>query len=109
MMMARCRIIVLLISMLAGCGVKSARMEHPEDPRGRYRDQIAAANRLLEQNETWADRAEWEVSKSPGGWEVLAWRIEHPERKGSERYLPWGNSVIELDSRLVTIHYRRKG
>ena len=69
----------------------------------------AAANRLLEQNETWADRAEWEVSKSPGVWEVLAWRIEHPERKGTVRYSPWGYSVIVFDSRLVTIHNRRKG
>jgi len=100
---------ILMISLLTGCGAKSARMEHPEDPQGRYRDQIAAARKLLEQNETWADRAEWEVSKSPSGWEVTAWRIVHPDRKGAERYLPWGYSVIELDSRLMTIRYRRKG
>ena len=102
-------IIVLMLVLLAGCDSKTARMEHPEDPQGRYHDQIAAAKRALEQNENWADRAEWEVLKSEDGWEVIAWRIEHPERKGSDRYLPWGYSVIELDSRLVAVHYHRKG
>ena len=84
-------------------------MEYSEGPQGRYRDQIEAAKRLLGQKEDWADRAEWEVLKSAEGWEVTAWRVEHPECKGSDRYLPWGYSVIELDSRMVTVHYRRKG
>jgi hypothetical protein len=107
--MARRWIIALCLSLLSGCGGKNARMEKPEDPQGRYRDQIAVAKRLLEQKEDWADRAEWEVLKSGDGWEVIAWRIEHPERKGPNRYLPWGYSVIELDSRMVTVHYHRKG
>ena len=101
--------IALLLVMLAGCGVGTSRMEHPEDPQGRYRDQIAAARRLLDQKEDWADRAEWEVNKSGDGWEVIAWRVEHPERKGPDRYVPWGYSVIELDRRLVAVHYHRKG
>ena len=84
-------------------------MARSEDPEGRYRDQIAAARRLLEQKEQWADRAEWEVKKSGDGWEVIAWRVERPENKGPERYLPWGYSVIELDSRMSTVRYRRKG
>lgn len=84
-------------------------MAQPEDPQGRYRDQIAAARKLLLQKESWPDRAEWEVIKTSTGWRVIAWRIEHPERKGPERYLPWGYSEIELDSRLNTIAYRPKG
>jgi hypothetical protein len=84
-------------------------MEQAENPQGRYRDQIAVARRLLEQKEDWAERAEWEVVKLEAGWQVIAWRVEHPENKGSSRYLPWGYSVIELDSRLVAVHYRRKG
>jgi hypothetical protein len=32
-----------------------------------------------------------------------------PECKGPSRYLPWGYSVIQLDSRMVTVSYRRKG
>lgn len=84
-------------------------MEQPEDPQGRYHDQIAVAKRLLEQKEDWANRAEWEVLKTRDGWEVIAWRVEHPESKGSNRYLPWGYSVIELDSRLVAVDYHRKG
>jgi len=84
-------------------------MERAEDPKGRYRDQIEAARLLLAQNEDWAERAEWEVLRSAVGWDVVAWRVEHPERKGSGRYVPWGYSVIELDSRMVTVRYRRKG
>jgi hypothetical protein len=107
--MDRCWIIALFLAILTGCGGQPGRMEQSEDPQGRYHDQIAAARRLLEQKENWASRAEWEVVKSDDGWVVTAWRVEHPERKGSERYLPWGYSVIELDSRLVTVHYHRKG
>lgn len=84
-------------------------MEHPDDPQGPYRDQIAAAEQVLEQKEDWANRAEWEVSKTADGWEVIAWRVERPERKGPDRYLPWGYSVIELDGRLVAVHYHRRG
>jgi len=107
--MARYSMIALFLALLAGCGGKTGRMEQAEDPQGRYRDQIVAAKRLLEQEEQWANRADWEVVKSADGWQVTAWRVEHPERKGSSRYLPWGYSVIELDSRMVSHGYRRGG
>ena len=84
-------------------------MERPENPGGRYRDHIAAARRLLDQKEDWSERAEWEVVRKGDGWEVTAWRVEHPDRRGPERYLPWGYSVIHLDARLEPIGYRRKG
>ena len=95
--------------LLAGCTNRNVRMEHPEDPQGRYREQIAVAKRLLEQKENWAERAEWEVVKSGEGWRVTAWRIEHPDAKGPDRYLPWGYSVIDLDNRMVAVNYHRKG
>jgi len=47
MEMARYWIVLLLIGLLAGCG--ETRMARPEDPEGRYRDQIVTARRLLEQ------------------------------------------------------------
>jgi hypothetical protein len=106
--MARYWIIALFLSLLSGCG-RTARMEHPEDPQGRYREQIAVARRLLEQKEDWADRVEWEVLKSGDGWQVIAWRVEHPERKGSNRYLPWGYSEIDLDRRMMAVDYHRRG
>jgi uncharacterized protein YceK len=105
--MARCWTIALFLLLLSGCGGETGRMSHPEDPQGRYHDQIAVANRVLEQKENWAARAEWEVLETGDGWKVIAWRVEHPERKGSDRYLPWGYSVIELDRRLVAVHYHR--
>jgi hypothetical protein len=104
----QCFLVSSLACALLGCGQKVARMEKPEDPDGQYHLQIAEAKRVLEQNEKWADRAEWEVIKAGSGWEVVAWRVEHPDRKGSARYLPWGYSIIELDSRMVAVHYRRK-
>src|ERR1700689_2613410 len=106
--MARNWIFALVLLLLPGCGGKAARMEQPENPEGRYHDQIAVGRRVLEPKEDWADRAEWEVLKSGNGWEVIAWRVEHPESKGPNRYLPWGYSVIELDSRSVAIDYHRK-
>jgi len=107
--MAKWLIISILLALLAGCGGRKVRMERPEDPQGRYREQIAAAQALLEQKETWSHRAEWEVLKTKEGWEVIAWRVEHPDRNGPNRYLPWGYSVIKLDSRMVTVGYHRKG
>ena len=107
--MARYWTFALLAALCCGCGPASHRMDHPEDPQGRYHDQIAAARHLLEQKEDWADRAEWEVSRTSDGWEVIAWRIEYPERKGPERYLPWGYSIIDLDNRSVAVHYHSKG
>lgn len=84
-------------------------MEHPENPSGRYRTQIAAAQRLLEQKESWANRAEWEVIPKGDAFEVIAWRIEYPDRKGPLRYLPWGYSIILIDSRGTPVEYHRKG
>lgn len=107
--MAKYWIFCLALTALFGCGGATRRMEQAEDPQGRYREQIAAAERLLEQKSNWADRAEWEVTKTSEGWMVTAWRVEHPERKGAERYLPWGYSVIDLDSRMQTVGYHPKG
>ena len=107
--MRNASILILLLGLLCGCGPSASRMAHPEDPAGRYREQIAVANRVLRQKEDWSHRVEWEVRESANGWDVIAWRIEHPERKGPERYLPWGYSVIELDRRMTAIGYRRKG
>jgi hypothetical protein len=107
--MARLWIITLFLLLLNGCGGETARMEKPEDPQGRFHEQITAAKRLLEQKEDWADRAEWEVRQTANGWEVIAWRVEHPESKGSDRYVPWGYSVIELDGRMIAVDYHRKG
>jgi hypothetical protein len=100
---------LVIVLLIGGCNHRAVRMAQPEDPQGRYREHIAAAHRLLQQKENWADRVEWEVIKTSSGWNVIAWRIEHPHRKGPDRYLPWGYSVIELDSRLVTMNYHRKG
>lgn len=83
-------------------------MDHPEDPNGRYKTQISAAKRLLEQKESWADRAEWEVQPHGDRYDVIAWRVEYPEKKGAMRYLPWGYSVIVVDNRGQCIDYHRK-
>lgn len=100
---------IIAMLVLVGCSGGSGRMERSEDPQGRYREHIAAAARVLRQEEDWADRAEWEVSPRGDGWVLTAWRVEHPEAKGSARYVPWGYAIIELDRRLVAVGYRKKG
>ena len=107
--MIKCWTVALFLGLLCGCGGPPGRMEHPEDPQGRYRVQIEAAARLLAQHESWANRAEWEVLETSSGWQAIAWRVEHPARKGADRYLPWGYSVIELDSRMEPVSYRPRG
>jgi hypothetical protein len=84
-------------------------MEHPEDPQGRYKEQIEIGQHVLRQYENWSDRAEWEVIKTSDGWTLIAWRVEHPNSTGAGRYVPWGYSTIELDHRMVAVHYYRKG
>jgi hypothetical protein len=84
-------------------------MEHPEDPKGRYREQIASASRLLDQKVDWAHRVEWEVNTLPDGWELTAWRIHYPDKKGPNRYLPWGYATIRLDSRMTAVYYKKRG
>jgi hypothetical protein len=100
---------IAILILLCGCSREVSHMSEPENPGGQYREQIAVAKKVLEQNENWADRAEWEVQKSGDGWKLIAWRVEHPEAKGAARYLPWGYSVIELDRRTVAVGYARKG
>ena len=110
--MGRLWSIAVVLVLLAGCGGERGRMDKNSEDHGKgstIPEQIAVAMRVLKQYENWADRVEWEVLKNEDGWTVIAWRIEHPERKGADRYLPWGYSVIELDRRLVAIHYTRKG
>jgi uncharacterized protein YceK len=107
--MVRICMVIMAVALLSGCGGHIGQMDKAEDPQGRYREQIAAAKRLLEQQEDWADRAEWQVEQDGDGWKVVAWRVEHPDAKGPDRYLPWGYSVIELDSRLVAVHYQHNG
>ena len=106
---SKCSMIAAFVLLVAGCNSGSEHMSQPEDPQGRYREQIAVGRRVLGQKEDWASRAEWEVHQTGDGWDVIAWRIEHPEAKGAARYLPWGYSVIKLDRRLVAVEYQRKG
>jgi hypothetical protein len=109
-MATKCAATALFLWLFCGCGGQATtRMARPEDPQGPYRQQIEVAQRVLQQNENWADRAEWEVSTTAEGWTLIAWRVEHPDETGPSRYLPWGYSVIELDRRMVAVRYERKG
>ena len=71
--------------MLCGCEKQSTRMEHPEDPQGRYSEQIAAAKRLLDQKENSANRAEWEALEIRGwlGSHRLASRVSQTQGTGA--------------------------
>lgn len=67
---------------------------------------IEAASRAIRQNEDWAARAEYKLKQIPAGWQVTAWRVEHPEAKGNDRYVPWGYRVIVVDRRGKVVEYK---
>jgi hypothetical protein len=98
-------IVAVCCLVLTGCD-GSGRMDHPEDPQGRYSQQISVARTVLDRKTDWGSRAEWEVVKTSSGWKVTAWRIEHPNEKGAKRYVPWGYAIIEMDNNMSPQYYR---
>jgi hypothetical protein len=97
-------LLLLVVGVLApGCGPGEA---DPASYTAEQKDVIAEASRAVRQYEDWSDRAEYKIQKHPAGWQVTAWRVEHPEAKGNARYVPWGYRVIVVDRRGKVIEYK---
>ncbi len=90
--------------LFLGCG--SNRGADPAGYSMAEKDAIAAATRAVRQNEDWAARAEYRIQSHASGWQVTAWRVEHPEASGNARYVPWGYRTIVVDRRGKVVAYK---
>lgn len=90
-------------ALLSGCAPAEV---DPSSYTAEQKDAIDASARAVRQYEDWADRAEYRIQKHRDGWQVTAWRVEHPEAKGNARYLPWGYRVIVVDRRGKVAEYK---
>lgn len=88
---------------LAGCGSEDVDPTHYTTEQ---KDAIDAAARAVRQYEDWAARAEYKIQQHGDGWQVTAWRVEHPEAKGNARYVPWGYRTILIDRRGKVAEYK---
>lgn len=93
-----------LAALLAGCA------DGPADPAKlstREQEVLAIARRTLDQQEDWLDKAEFKISRRGTRYEVVAWKVVHPEAKGNLRYVPWGRSTMLIEENGRVAEYRR--
>jgi hypothetical protein len=93
---------------LTGCSPSQSESGGSEQSafKGEEREVVDAAARAVRQFDDWGSRVEYTTKKTPSGWQVTAWRVEHPEAKGNARYVPWGFRVIVVDRRGKVIDYK---
>ncbi|HSJ04551.1 MAG: hypothetical protein ACAI34_25385 [Verrucomicrobium sp.] len=93
---------ILLLVVLAGCS-------HPTSTRVKADRQLTAEEKRIVEiarssvatNDTWVDRAEFEIPKRDGsGWSVVVWRLP---------YTPGGHRLVLIDEHdRVTAYHRGK-
>ncbi len=88
--------------LVAGCSEQ-------EPPARAYTDKekqiLWAARKAVAQFDDWADRAEFKIERRKEQWHVTAWRVEHPEAKGNNRYVPWGRREMVIDDTGKVLSY----
>lgn len=97
---------VLLAALLtfAGCS------EPPSAPAplsSKEKEILAVARETLEQLEDWGAVAEYKIKRTKGHWEVVAWKVVHPEAKGNLRYVPWGKTTMRIEDNGHVSDYRK--
>ena len=95
---------LLALLFLTSC---SRDAEKPTQISSKEKAIISIARRTLDQQEDWADKAEFKIVKRSGGYEVTAWKVVHPEAKGNLRYVPWGRSTLLIEDNGRVIEYRK--
>jgi len=72
------------------------------------RDRIASiAKQAVAANDTWADRATYEVRRNGRGWSVTVWRIEGRDFLGRSQFTPGGFRDIDIDEHGKVTSYDR--
>ena len=96
--------LILCIAGVSGCGRVTSAPGISVAERDRIVD---LAKRAVASNDTWAERATYEVQRDRQGWAVTAWRIEGHDVLGRRLYTPGGFRTIKIDEHgNVTDYYR---
>lgn len=66
------------------------------------------ARLTVSQKEDWVDRAEFQIERHGDEWRVTAWRVDHPEATGKQRYVPWGFRIVVIDDHDRVVDYVSK-
>lgn len=69
---------------------------------------IDLARLTVSQKEDWVDRAEFQIERRGDEWRVTAWRVDHPEATGKQRYVPWGFRIVVIDDHDRVVDYVSK-
>ena len=96
----------LLLGLLALAGGCSGEGSDPAKYSDKEKWIIERARGAVAQQEDWEARAEYRIKREDGRWHVTAWRVEHPEAKGNQRYLPWGHREIFIDDAGKVVAYK---
>jgi len=98
-----------VVLWLMGCSGDSGAGVRPDSPglSAKEREIVVAARRAVAQFDDWADRAEFKLERRGNVWHVTAWRVVHPEAKGSKRYVPWGYRQLVIDDAGKVLEYTK--
>lgn len=95
--------LVIVVACIGCSRIKSA----PGIPSGERDRVIHIAERAVLTNDTWADRATYDLERNGKGWEVTVWRIEGHDFLGRRLFTPGGFRIIKIDEHgNVTNYYR---
>jgi hypothetical protein len=96
--------LVLILAATAGCGPVTSGPGISAAERDRI---VSIAQRAVATNDTWADRATYDVERHGQGWDVTASRIEGHDFLGRRLYAQGGFRTIKIDEHgNVTNYYR---
>ena len=99
-------VIAALLCLWIACSPSGPKAAHL-DPAVEQR-LLDLARRTVSQKEDWADRAEFQIERHGDEWRVTAWRLEHPEATGKQRYVPWGFRIVVIDDHDRVVDYVSK-
>ena len=96
----RTPLFILLLAVLAGCSQRtSTHMKADRPPTAEEKRIVEIARSAVATNDTWVDRAEFEIPTRDGsGWSVYVRRLP---------YTPGGHRVVSIDEHeRVTAYFR---
>ena len=94
-----------ILSACLLCACDRVDYVEPDIPASKKDLLLSSAREVLRQHVDWLGEAEYRIARKGNQWHVTAWRVVHPENKGSERYVPWGSKTAVLDDQGNPVRY----